>query len=80
LQELTRVRAPLGWATTQNNLRVALKGSASESETARLEEPVAAFREAWQEIYPVRATPMGQGLAKALTENTHSAVDSFLSE
>jgi hypothetical protein len=53
LQELTRVRAPLGWATTQNNLRVALKGfGEQESGTARLEEAVAAFREALQEIYP----------------------------
>jgi hypothetical protein len=44
LEERTRERVPLDWATTQNNLGVALRAlGARESGTARLEEAVAAY-------------------------------------
>jgi tetratricopeptide (TPR) repeat protein len=50
LQEWTRERVPLQWATTQNNLGTALWTlGARESGTARLEEAVAAYRDALQE-------------------------------
>ena len=51
MQELTRERVPLEWATTQNNLGTALKDLGTrESGTARLEEAVEAHREATQEL------------------------------
>jgi hypothetical protein len=44
LEERTRERVPLQWATTQNNLGTALSMLGErESGTARLEEAVAAF-------------------------------------
>jgi hypothetical protein len=44
LEELTRDRVPLDWATTQNNLAVALyRLGEQESGTARLEEAVTAY-------------------------------------
>ena len=47
LKERTRDRAPLVWATTQNNLGDALRVLGErESGTGRLEEAVAAYREA----------------------------------
>ena len=47
LEELTRERVPLGWATVQNNLGNAfLTLGERESGTARLEEAVAAYRAA----------------------------------
>jgi hypothetical protein len=50
LQELTRARAPLQWAMSQNNLGLALATLGErESGTARLKEAVAAYREALQE-------------------------------
>jgi exonuclease VII small subunit len=50
LQEYTRERVPLQWATTQNNLGTALSRLGErESGTARLEEAVAAYRAALQE-------------------------------
>ena len=50
LEEWTRERVPLDWATTQNNLGNALRSLGErESGTARLEEAVAAFREALKE-------------------------------
>ena len=50
LQERTRDRVPLDWATTQNNLGTALSTLGErESGTARLEEAVAAYRAALQE-------------------------------
>src|SRR6516164_1104 len=50
LKERTRERAPLDWATTQNNLGNALaRLGERESGTARLEEAVAAYREALKE-------------------------------
>jgi tetratricopeptide (TPR) repeat protein len=50
LQEYTRDRGPLNWATTQNNLGNALTALGErESGTARLEEAVAAYRAALQE-------------------------------
>jgi exonuclease VII small subunit len=50
LQELTRARVPLDWATTQMNLGNALaRLGERESGTARLEEAVAAYREALKE-------------------------------
>ena len=50
LTERTRERVPLGWATTQNNLGIALAVlGLRESGTARLNEAVAAFREALTE-------------------------------
>jgi tetratricopeptide (TPR) repeat protein len=56
LEELTRARVPLDWATTQNNLGNALfRLGERESGTARLEEAVAAFREALQERTRARA-------------------------
>ena len=50
LEELTRERVPLDWATTQNNLGDALRTLGErESGTARLEEAVAAYRAALEE-------------------------------
>ena len=51
LVELTpRERVPLDWAMTQNNLGIALlRLGERESGTAKLEEAVAAFREALKE-------------------------------
>jgi tetratricopeptide (TPR) repeat protein len=50
LQEWTRERVPLDWATTQNNLGGALWTlGGRESGTARLEEAVAAYRAALEE-------------------------------
>ena len=50
LEEWTRDRAPLDWATTQNNLGNALATlGARESGTARLEEAVTAYRAALEE-------------------------------
>ena len=50
LTERTRERVPLDWATTQNNLGIALSSLGErESGTARLEEAVAAFRAALTE-------------------------------
>jgi tetratricopeptide (TPR) repeat protein len=49
LDEYTRARVPLDWAVTQNNLGLALwRFGERESGTARLEEAVAAYREALQ--------------------------------
>ena len=59
LEEYTRERAPLDWATTQNNLGNALWAlGARESGTARLEEAVAAFRTSLEERTRER-TPLG---------------------
>ena len=50
LEERTRERVPLQWATTQNNLGNALATLGErESGTARLEEAVAAYRAALEE-------------------------------
>ena len=50
LEECTRERVPLDWATTQNNLGNALQTLGErESGTARLEEAVAAYRAALEE-------------------------------
>jgi tetratricopeptide (TPR) repeat protein len=50
LQEWTRERVPMRWATVQNNLGAALAGLGErESGTKRLEQAVAAFREALKE-------------------------------
>ncbi len=50
LEERTRERVPLDWATTQNNLGNALSTLGErESGTARLEEAVAAYRAALEE-------------------------------
>ena len=50
LEEWTRDRVPLDWATTQNNLGNALRTLGErESGTARLEEAVAAYRAALEE-------------------------------
>ena len=50
LEERTRERVPLDWATTQNNLGNALRALGErESGTARLEEAVAAYRAALEE-------------------------------
>ena len=47
---MTRERVPLQWATTQSNLGTALQTlGARESGTARLEEAVAAYRDALKE-------------------------------
>ena len=51
LEERTRERVPLDWATTQNNLGNALSRLGErESGTARLEEAVAAYRAALEEM------------------------------
>ena len=51
LEEWTRERVPLEWATTQNNLGAALATLGErESGTARLEEAVAAYRAALEEM------------------------------
>ena len=72
LQEITRERVPLDWATTQNNLGNALSTLGErESGTARLEEAVAAYsrgargvdaragsRLYWaDELWQIRASP-----------------------
>ena len=50
LQERTRERVPLNWATTQNNLGNALLALGErESSTERLKQAVAAYRAALQE-------------------------------
>jgi Tetratricopeptide repeat len=50
LEERTRERVPLQWATTQNNLGNALSTLGErESGTARLEEAVTAYRAALEE-------------------------------
>jgi tetratricopeptide (TPR) repeat protein len=56
LEGYTRERAPLDWATTQNNLGNALATlGAREPGTARLEEAVAAYRAALAEVTPQTA-------------------------
>jgi hypothetical protein len=56
----TRGRMPLDWAGTQNNLGLALRVIGErESGTARLEEAVAAYRDALQEYTCARVAPMG---------------------
>jgi tetratricopeptide (TPR) repeat protein len=56
LEEITRERAPLQWATTQMNLGNALlRLGERESGTARLEEAVAAYRAAIEECTRERA-------------------------
>ena len=50
LEEYTRERVPLYWATTQNNLGAALNALGErDSGTARLEEAVTAYRAALEE-------------------------------
>jgi hypothetical protein len=50
LREWTRERVPLDWATAQNNLGSALeKLGERESGTVKLEEAVAAYRDALRE-------------------------------
>jgi tetratricopeptide (TPR) repeat protein len=50
LEEFTRERAPLDWATTQNNLGNALRTLGErESGTGRLEEALSAYRAALEE-------------------------------
>jgi hypothetical protein len=47
---MTHERVPLDWATTQNNLGLALQVIGDrESGTAKLEEAIAAYREALKE-------------------------------
>ncbi len=65
LEERTRERAPLEWATTQNNLGLALaRLGERESGTVRLEEAVAAYRAALEERTRERVP-----LAWATTQN-----------
>jgi tetratricopeptide (TPR) repeat protein len=55
LQENTRDRVPLEWATTQMGLRLALFGLGErEGGTARLDEAVAAYREALRKLTRAR--------------------------
>jgi tetratricopeptide (TPR) repeat protein len=57
LKEFTRERAPLKWATTQNNLGNALASLGErESGTKRLEEAVAAYKAALEVVEPTQAT------------------------
>ncbi len=61
LQEWTRDKVPLQWATTQNNLGNALRTLGErESGTARLEEAVAAFRAALEEWTRERCRSTGR--------------------
>ena len=56
-KEYTRARVPLDWAMTQMNLGVALKNLGErESGTDKLDEAVAAYREALKE-YPRERVP-----------------------
>ena len=65
LEERTRERVPLDWATTQTNLGNALwRLGELESGTARLEEAVAAYRAALEERTR-EATPHWHGIAQA---------------
>ena len=72
LEERTRERVPLDWATTQNNLGNALQTLGErERGTARLEEAVAAYRAALEE-YTRERVPLGwattqMNLGNALT-------------
>jgi hypothetical protein len=60
LQESTRERVPLDWATTQTNLGNALQRLGEhESGTARLEQAVDAFRAALQERDPQPSPLLG---------------------
>jgi hypothetical protein len=55
LEETTRDRVPLDWARTQNNLGLVLSTlGARENGTARLEEAVAAYRAALEEMTRMR--------------------------
>jgi tetratricopeptide (TPR) repeat protein len=57
LEEVTRKRVPLDWATTQNNLGLMLVTLGErESGTSRLEEAVAAYRAALEEWTPEAAS------------------------
>ena len=57
---MTRERVPLQWAMTQNNLGTALSRLGErESGTARLQEAVAAYREALKEDARARAVSVG---------------------
>jgi len=65
LEEMTRERVPLDWATTQMNLGDALSTLGErESGTARLEEAVAAYRAALEEMTR-EAAPHWHGIAQA---------------
>jgi tetratricopeptide (TPR) repeat protein len=82
LEERTRERVPLDWATTQNNLGNALSVLGErESGTARLEEAVAAFRAALQELTRERvpldwAASLGnQGVGLMLIADRNNDVD-----
>ena len=74
LEERTRERVPLDWATTQNNLGAALpeKLGERESGTAQLEEAVAAYRAALKEERTRERVP----LQWATTQKTISATRS----
>ena len=68
--ENTRERVPLGWAATQTNLGNALATlGARESGTARLEEAVAACREALKE-YTRERVPLDWAMTQNNLGNT----------
>ena len=76
LEEMTRERVPLDWATTQMNLGNALWTLGErESGTAHLEEAVAAFRAALEE-----RTREGVPLDWAMTQNNLGTALSRLGE
>ena len=60
LQEFTRERVPLDWASIQLNLGNALRALGErESGTARLDEAITAYRDALKEFTRARATLLG---------------------
>src|SRR5208337_457659 len=80
LEEWTRERVPLDWATTQNNLGTALKRLGErESGTARLEEAVAAYRVALEEYtrarVPLDWAMTQNNLGEAMTHIAHRRND-----
>jgi hypothetical protein len=73
---MTRERVPLQWATTQNNLGNALlRLGERESGTERLEESVAACREALEEMTRERVP-----LQWATTQNSLNLATKLLEE
>jgi tetratricopeptide (TPR) repeat protein len=80
LQEYTRERVPLDWATTQTNLGIALwRLGQRESGTARLEQAITAFRDALQERTPERV-PLGWAMTQRNLDNAQALLSKRLAD
>jgi exonuclease VII small subunit len=76
LEEYTRERVPLDWALIQNNLGTALQTlGARESGTARLEEAIAAYRNAYDLYREAGYTQYNDDLEEAI-----AAVEQLIAE